>query len=639
MGSNINSSALTSKEKELEMAKEIMNSDEENVDFGEDNADNPSDNLGKSSADNNSSENDNKKEDTGGEAEEDSDATDEPQQTAEEEEDEAEYIKGGYHPVSIDDAYSAGRYHVLRKLGWGHFSTVWLAKDQKQPHHQQEQSSPVVALKIVKSAQHYSETAIDEIKLLEKVVNANPNNQNRRKIVELKDWFKIKGPNGSHVTMAFEVLGPNLLTLIRQYHHRGIPVLIVKRIMKQNVLICVDVDETLGLAHKEIGPLTAVPPAISTAVLLKSKKVRQKASLAIKANKKSPTKNDLLNGIDITLTATSSSSSAATLSSPSPNFPAHLRHPSTTPNTFHPKRKETMQSLKSSNSSVVSLLSLENSNNEKKFEMKGLENPERSAADAFKNRGDGIAGVTGDDASEIDRKKRRRDERREKKRKEYENIQVKIADLGNACWTHHHFTSDIQTRQYRSPEAILGADYDTSADMWSVGCMTFELITGDYLFDPQAGTRYTKDDDHIAQISELLGGFPKSVALSGKYSSEIFNRRGELRHIHKLRFWGISDVLQEKYHFSKLEADEIAAFILPMIEIHPERRATAAEMLGNPWICDVDVDDVRRRWVVAGIRDAPVAKSSSDYASGGDTDEEDEEEEESDESVKERSIN
>ena len=33
-----------------------------------------------------------------------------------------------------------------------------------------------------------------------------------------------------------------------------------------------------------------------------------------------------------------------------------------------------------------------------------------------------------------------------------ENVRVKIVDLGNACWTHHHFTSKIQTRQYRSPE-------------------------------------------------------------------------------------------------------------------------------------------------------------------------------------------
>jgi hypothetical protein len=30
------------------------------------------------------------------------------------------------------------------------------------------------------------------------------------------------------------------------------------------------------------------------------------------------------------------------------------------------------------------------------------------------------------------------------------DLTVKIADLGNACWVHHHFTEDIQTRQYRS---------------------------------------------------------------------------------------------------------------------------------------------------------------------------------------------
>ena len=38
----------------------------------------------------------------------------------------------------------------------------------------------------------------------------------------------------------------------------------------------------------------------------------------------------------------------------------------------------------------------------------------------------------------------------------------KIADLGNACWIDRHFSSSIQTRQYRSPEAIIRAEYDTS---------------------------------------------------------------------------------------------------------------------------------------------------------------------------------
>jgi len=165
-------------------------------------------------------------------------------------------------------------------------------------------------------------------------------------------------------------------------------------------------------------------------------------------------------------------------------------------------------------------------------------------------------------------------------------ISVKIADLGNACWVGHHFTNDIQTRQYRSPEVILGAKWGASTDVWSMACMVFELITGDYLFDPQSGTKYGKDDDHIAQIIELLGPFPKSLYLSGKWSQEIFNRKGELRNIHRLRHWALPDVLREKYHYSVEEAMRISEFLLPMLDLVPEKRANAGGMASHEWMQD-----------------------------------------------------
>ncbi|KAK4570344.1 serine/threonine protein kinase, CMGC [Recurvomyces mirabilis] len=163
-------------------------------------------------------------------------------------------------------------------------------------------------------------------------------------------------------------------------------------------------------------------------------------------------------------------------------------------------------------------------------------------------------------------------------------ISVKIADLGNACWVGHHFTNDIQTRQYRSPEVILGAKWGASTDVWSMASMVFELITGDYLFDPQSGTKYGKDDDHIAQIIELLGTFPKSLCISGKWSQEIFNRKGELRNIHRLRHWALPDVLREKYHFSIEEAKRIADFLLPMLELLPAERANAGGMSNHAFM-------------------------------------------------------
>jgi len=40
------------------------------------------------------------------------------------------YRPGGYHPVHLGDVYCE-RYKVINKLGYGSYSTVWLARDLK----------------------------------------------------------------------------------------------------------------------------------------------------------------------------------------------------------------------------------------------------------------------------------------------------------------------------------------------------------------------------------------------------------------------------------------------------------------------------------------------------------------------------
>lgn len=164
------------------------------------------------------------------------------------------------------------------------------------------------------------------------------------------------------------------------------------------------------------------------------------------------------------------------------------------------------------------------------------------------------------------------------------DIEVKIADLGNACWVNKHFTEDIQTRQYRSLEVILRSGYNTSADIWSTACMAFELATGDYLFEPHSGDNYCRDEDHIAHIIELLGPIPKSIIFSGSMADLVFNKRGELRHITGLKPWGLREVLVEKYEWSSSEAESFAEFLRPMLAFDPLKRATAAECLKHPWL-------------------------------------------------------
>ncbi|XP_064422371.1 SRSF protein kinase 3 isoform X3 [Latimeria chalumnae] len=163
-------------------------------------------------------------------------------------------------------------------------------------------------------------------------------------------------------------------------------------------------------------------------------------------------------------------------------------------------------------------------------------------------------------------------------------IAVKIADLGSACWVYKHFSEEIQTRQYRALEVLLGAGYGTPADIWSTACMAFELVTGEYLFEPRVGTTFSRDEDHVAHIIELLGRIPAEVALSGTYSKKYFNRRGDLHHIKVLRFWSLHEVLVEKYDWPLQDAALLADFLLAMLEFRPEKRATALDCLQHPWL-------------------------------------------------------
>jgi serine/threonine-protein kinase SRPK3 len=45
------------------------------------------------------------------------------------------------------------------------------------------------------------------------------------------------------------------------------------------------------------------------------------------------------------------------------------------------------------------------------------------------------------------------------------SLKCKIVDFGNSCWSDQQHAREIQTRQYRAPEVIIGSGYSCSADM------------------------------------------------------------------------------------------------------------------------------------------------------------------------------
>lgn len=109
-------------------------------------------------------------------------------------------------------------------------------------------------MKVVKSAKHYTETALDEIKLLERVAESDPTSLGAQFVTAIEDHFMVKGQNGTHVCMTFEVLGENLLALIKRYKHRGLPIRLVKQISKQMLLGLDYLHRVCQIIHTDLKP-------------------------------------------------------------------------------------------------------------------------------------------------------------------------------------------------------------------------------------------------------------------------------------------------------------------------------------------------------------------------------------------------
>jgi dual-specificity kinase len=60
----------------------------------------------------------------------------------------------------------------------------------------------------------------------------------------------------------------------------------------------------------------------------------------------------------------------------------------------------------------------------------------------------------------------------------------------------------VCTRHYRPPEVIVNAGWSFPVDIWSIGCILFEIACGDTLFQTH------KNVEHLAMMEYLLGRFP-----------------------------------------------------------------------------------------------------------------------------------
>ncbi|KAF2177563.1 serine/threonine-protein kinase SRPK3 [Zopfia rhizophila CBS 207.26] len=116
-----------------------------------------------------------------------------------------EYRPGGFHPVNLGDTFRDGKYKVIRKLGDGSFSTVWLAVSTGTPRY--------VVLKIMVAKAPTTNTELCILNYLSKLA---PRDTKAQYVTVLLDTFQHQGINGKHQCLVFEPMGATAASLVEE---------------------------------------------------------------------------------------------------------------------------------------------------------------------------------------------------------------------------------------------------------------------------------------------------------------------------------------------------------------------------------------------------------------------------------------
>ena len=164
---------------------------------------------------------------------------------------------------------------------------------------------------------------------------------------------------------------------------------------------------------------------------------------------------------------------------------------------------------------------------------------------------------------------------------------IKLIDFGSACEKNNKSFTYIQSRYYRAPEIILELDYTEKIDIWSLGCILFELYSGSPLFIGD------DDVDQLCRMIECLGDLPDEIVRSSPRKNELFDPKGRLLLANAQGVMPGCSRISSKLR--KVDSDFLD-FLNECLKLDPKKRIDAAGALRHPWIrgnCKKDVNSSR----------------------------------------------
>ncbi|KAF4436074.1 hypothetical protein F53441_13337 [Fusarium austroafricanum] len=402
-----------------------------------------------------------------------------------------DYHPSGYHPVHLGDIFNSGQFKVIRKLGEGAYSTVWLARDLINLRY--------VALKILVSENTEPNHELHILHYLAKVAPKD----GLQYITQLLAEFEHKGPNGIHKCLVFEPMGPSVNSIVyelpqfkpRKYGMKiRYPPQIAKRILKQSLHGLAFLHKN-GVAHGDFQPGNIL-------LAVESIDSYDEASLRQEENVQTNSISPLVERLD------------------------------GKQDKWAPRYLCLAQPL-------VPYASLS------------------------------------------------------------ENLRVKLSDMGGAYFLDSPPKKPITPLGLRAPELVLKGEVDKSLDIWSFGCLVFELVTGQPLLcTPSYNNKTEENDNYILELQAKLGPLPDELYSRWETSSQYYTKD---RKLYNCQLGGVGEgeeplmleqiSMEEAFDLTSPElaheeADKVKKLIRRILQYDPSKRPLLKEIICDPWFTD-----------------------------------------------------
>lgn len=166
---------------------------------------------------------------------------------------------------------------------------------------------------------------------------------------------------------------------------------------------------------------------------------------------------------------------------------------------------------------------------------------------------------------------------------------IKVIDFGSACYDTEKVHSYIQSRFYRSPEVILGAEYGCAIDMWSFGCIMSELHTGRPIFPGR------NEQEQLTYCMEVLGVPSRGFLDRCKRSRHFFTTSGHPKSTRDTKGRNRRPGTRGIHKATKSNDALFNDFIMRCLAWDPRERMTPKQARLHPWIVQNIKRNRRRR--------------------------------------------